>query len=388
MKITDIRETTISLRSPIRNAWIDFSEMTTSLVVVVSDVIRDGKPLFGLGFNSNGRYAVGSLIRDRIAPRLLAANPSDLIDIDRATFDPIKCHEIMMRNEKPGGHGERSVAVGAVDMALYDLSAKVLEVPLWKYLADRFSEKQANKKVFVYAAGGYYVPGKTLSDLQDEMRSYLALGYKHVKIKIGGAELDEDRRRIEAVLEVTGDGQFLMVDANGRLDSVEAIQYAEVLKPYGLFWYEEPCDPLDYFAHSEVSKNYENPMATGENLFSAQEGINLLRYAGMRPDRDFIQIDPALAGGLTEYLKFLHQMKDFGWSAQRCIPHGGHQFTLHIAAALGLYGNESYPGVFEPIGGFADGVEVVDGYVELTDVMGIGIEHKAALMSEFQKLLK
>ena len=113
-----------------------------------------------------------------------------------------------------------------------------------------------------------------------------------------------------------------------------------------------------------------------------------MRYAGMRPDRDFIQIDPALAGGLTEYLKFLHQMKDFGWSAHRCIPHGGHQFTLHIAAALGLYGNESYPGVFEPIGGFADGVKVVDGHVELNDVIGIGIEHQAALMNEFQKLLK
>lgn len=387
MKITEIRETTISLRSPIRNAWIDFSEMTTSLVVVKSDVVRDGKPLCGFGFNSNGRYAVGSIIRDRLAPRLTSANPDDLLDDARSTFDPVKCHEVMMRNEKPGGHGDRSVACGAIDMAAFDLTAKVLDVPLWKYLSDRFSTSSANRKVFVYAAGGYYVPGKSLQDLQDEMRSYRALGYQHVKMKIGGADLAEDLRRIEAVLEVTGDGKYLLVDANGRLNTDAAIAYAKALQPYNLFWYEEPCDPLDYFAHSEVTKHYKNPMATGENLFSAQEGINLLRYAGMRPDRDFVQIDPALAGGLSEYLKFLQQMPDFGWSAERCIPHGGHQFTLHIAAALGLYGNESYPGIFEPIGGFADGVEVIDGYVELSDAVGIGIENKKVLMDEYRKLL-
>ena len=237
MRITDIRETTISLRSPIRNAWIDFSEMTTSLVVVKSDVIRDGNPLCGFGFNSNGRYAVGSLIRDRLGPRLKAASSGDLLDNTRPTFDPVKCHEVMMRNEKPGGHGDRSVACGAIDMALYDLTAKVLEVPLWKYLSDRFSKNSANRKVFVYAAGGYYVPGKSAHDLQDEMRSYLDMGYQHIKMKIGGADLVEDLRRIEAVLKVVGDGKYLLVDANGRLSTAAAIEYAKALEPYNLFWY-------------------------------------------------------------------------------------------------------------------------------------------------------
>lgn len=387
MKITDIREQTISLRSSIRNAWIDFSEMTTSLVVVQSDVIRNGKQICGLGFNSNGRYAVGSIIRDRLAPRLLQADPASLLDDAETTFDPVKCHRVMMQNEKPGGHGDRSVACGSVDMALYDLAAKILGVPLWHFLANRFSNGKANRSVFVYAAGGYYVPGKTHHDLQDEMRDYLALGYRHVKMKIGGTDLADDLRRIEAVLDVVGDGHFLMVDANGRLDLTTAVTYAKALEPFGLFWYEEPCDPLDYQAHAEVTKHYGGAMATGENLFSFQEGINLLRYAGMRNDRDFIQIDPALAGGLTEYMKFLNAMPELGWSANRCIPHGGHQFTLHIAAAFDMYGNESYPGVFEPIGGFADGVNVVDGYITLPDTDGIGIELKRELMGSFAPIL-
>ena len=213
--------------------------------------------------------------------------------------------------------------------------------------------------MFVYAAGGYYYPGKDDEKLKDEMRSYLDRGYSVVKMKIGGAPLAEDCRRIEAVLEHAGaPGQRLCVDANGRFDLKTAVDYAKAMAQYDLFWYEEAGDPLDYELQAELAQHYANPMATGENLFSMQDARNLIRYGGMRPDRDWLQFDCALSYGLVEYLRTLDMLKDHGWSPSRCVPHGGHQMSLAIAAGLGLGGNESYPDLFQPYGGFPDGVKV------------------------------
>src|SRR5580698_6201750 len=217
MRIAEIREVTAPISSPIANAYIDFSKMTCSLVAVVTDVIRDGRTVIGYGFNSNGRYGQGGLIRDRCAPRVLEAESSSLLSDCEDNLDPDKIWRTLMRNEKPGGHGERSVAVGTIDMAVWDATAKIAGQPLFRLLADRYGHT-ANPRVFVYAAGGYYYPGKDLSALRAEMRSYLDRGYTVVKMKIGGAPLDEDRQRIEAVLAEIGSEAQLAVDANGRFN--------------------------------------------------------------------------------------------------------------------------------------------------------------------------
>jgi L-alanine-DL-glutamate epimerase-like enolase superfamily enzyme len=265
-------------------------------------------------------------------------------------------------------------------MAVWDAVAKIADVPLYRLLADRYRAGEADERVFVYAAGGYYQPGKGLDALQDEMRGYLDLGYAVVKMKIGGAPLADDLRRIEAVLEVVGgDGQRLAVDANGRFDLPTALAYAKALAPYNLRWYEEAGDPLDYALQAELANHYEYAMATGENLFSMQDARNLIRYGGLRPDRDILQFDPALSYGLVEYLRTLAMLGDHGWSPRRCIPHGGHQLALNLAAGLGLGGNESYPGVFQPFGGFADDIPVVNGYVRPGDTPGFGFERKSNL---------
>ncbi|RZJ00883.1 MAG: mandelate racemase [Brevundimonas sp.] len=386
MRIVDIREMTASIASPIANAYIDFSKMTCSVVAVVTDVVRNGRPVIGYGFNSNGRYGQGPLMRDRFLPRLLDARPADLVDEANENLDPFAIWKTMMSNEKPGGHGERSVAVGTLDMAVWDAVAKIAGVPLYRLLADRYRGGVADDKVWVYAAGGYYYPGKDDSQLKAEMQSYVDRGYGVVKMKIGGAPLAEDLRRIEAVLEIVGTGDRLAVDANGRFDLDTAVAYAEALKPYGLFWYEEAGDPLDYALQAELSKHYERPMATGENLFSHQDARNLLRYGGMRPDRDFLQFDCALSYGLVEYLRTLDVLAEEGWSSRRVVPHGGHQMSLNIAAGLHLGGNESYPDVFQPFGGFADHLRVEEGYVGLPDIPGIGFEAKSALYAVMREL--
>jgi L-alanine-DL-glutamate epimerase-like enolase superfamily enzyme len=384
MKIISVHEGIVPISSSIRNAWIDFSKMDCSIVAIVSDVMRDGEPIVGYGFNSNGRYSAGEILRRRAIPRLLDADPDALLD-EAGDLDPTRAWDIMMNNEKPGGHGERSVAVGVMDMALFDLAAKIADKPLYRYLSDKYGDGQPDDSVFVYAAGGYYAPGKTLKDLQDEMRGFLDMGYNVVKMKIGGADLKEDLQRIDAVLEVLGgDGSRLAVDVNGRFDLATALEYGKAIEPYNLFWYEEVGDPLDYRLNAVLSENYSGRIATGENLFSLQDARNLIRYAGMRPDRDIIQVDPALSYGLTEYLRVQQMLKDHGWSSRQCIPHGGHQFSLHIAAALKLGGNESYPGEFQPTGGFADGAAVENSRVGLTEIPGIGFEGKAA----FYKVLR
>jgi D(-)-tartrate dehydratase len=393
VQIVDIRERTFPISSPIRNAYIDFSRMTLSLVAVVTDVVRDGRPVVGYGFNSNGRYGQGSMMRERFIPRVLEADPSGLLDDQRDNIDPAKVWAAMMCNEKPGGHGERSVAVGTIDMAVWDAVAKIENRPLYDLLAERYGSGRADRKVFVYAAGGYYYPGQDIGALTDEMRGYLDRGYSVIKQKIGGNldqhdqhGLDQDRRRIEATLAILGPGQQLAVDANGRFDRETALEYADLLAEYDLFWYEEPVDPLDYQLHAEVARAYHRPLATGENLFSVQDARNLIRYAGLRPDRDWLQFDCALSYGLVEYLRILEMLDDHGWSRSRCIPHGGHQMSLNIAAGLGLGGNESYPDLFQPFGGFPDGVEVQDGYLIMPELPGIGFEHKSDLYPLMREL--
>jgi L-alanine-DL-glutamate epimerase-like enolase superfamily enzyme len=240
--------------------------------------------------------------------------------------------------------------------------------------------------VFVYAAGGYYYPGKGLDVLRSEMMSYVERGYTVVKMKIGGASLEDDRSRIEAVLEAIGDRAQLAVDANGRFDLDAAIAYAKMLREYPLFWYEEAGDPLDYQLQACLADHYPGPMATGENLFSHQDARNLLRYGGMRPDRDWLQFDCALSYGLCEYLRTLEVLRAEGWSPRRCIPHGGHQMSLNIAAGLGLGGNESYPDLFQPYGGFPDGVQVEDGHIHMPDLPGIGFEGKSDLIRVMREL--
>jgi L-alanine-DL-glutamate epimerase-like enolase superfamily enzyme len=387
MKIVDVRQTTVPIASTMKNAYIDFSKMDVSVIAIITDVERDGHRVVGYGFNSNGRYAPHGLLRDRFIPRLTEADPPSLLADDGQNFDPHRIWTTLMTGEKPGGHGERSVAVGVIDMAVWDVVAKVEGKPLYRVLADRYRNGEVDDKVWVYAAGGYYEPGKDLAALQTEMQGYLDLGYTTVKMKIGGAPLAEDLRRIEAVLEIVdGEGSRLAVDANGRFDLETALAYANALAGYGLRWYEEAGDPLDYELQARVGEVYPHPLATGENLFSVHDARNLIRYGGMRPDRDVLQFDCALSYGLVEYLRTLEMLDEHGWSRRTVVPHGGHQISLNMAAGLGLGGNESYPGVFQPFGGFADTIPVENGYVALPDAPGIGFELKGPLYAVMREL--
>ncbi|NWO09177.1 mandelate racemase/muconate lactonizing enzyme family protein [Chromohalobacter salexigens] len=383
MRITDIKEARVSIASDIANAYISFAKMDVSILAIYTDAKVDGRQVVGYGFNSNGRYAQSGLLRERFLPRLEEADPASLLDDSGRNLDPFKVWVTVMANEKPGGHGERSVAVGIIDMAIWDIVAKVENKSLAQLLAERFGDGEVDKRVSVYAAGGYYHPGKEIQGLQEEMRDYLEMGYVATKMKIGGVPLEEDLPRVEAALEVVGEASRLAVDANGRFGLQDTLAFADGLAPFGVRWYEEAGDPLDYALQRQLCEHYAGPTATGENLFSHQDVRNLLRHGGMRPDRDILQMDPVLSYGLVEYMRMLDELRIRGWSPRQCIPHGGHQFALNIAAGLKLGGNESYPRVFAPFGGFADSTPVENGYVAIPAMPGIGFEDKAELMKVF-----
>ncbi len=374
MKITRIVQKTYPLNSHIRNAVIDFSQMTMSVVAIHTDKKVNGKNVVGYGFNSNGRYSQGGIMTARIIPRLLKAEPEELTEKHAENLDPFRMFDKMMENEKPGGHGDRSVAVGTLDMAIWDIVAKVEQKPLYQLLGERYNEGIHKNDIYVYAAGGYYYPGKDNTALQDEFARYLDMGFESCKMKVGGTDISTDCKRIEAAIKVLCDGSRLAVDVNGAFNLPEALRFLDEIEKYKLKWYEEPVDPLDYLALAAVAEYSKTPVATGENIFSMQDSRNLVLYGGMNPDRDLLQMDPVLSYGLVEYLKILDVVKAHGWSPARCIPHGGHQFGLHIAAGLGLYGMESYPDVFSPFGKFSPDMKIENGRVSLPDVPGIGYE--------------
>ncbi|GAB3412285.1 enolase-like domain-containing protein [Flindersiella endophytica] len=389
MRITDVRVAEAPIASSMSNAVIDFSKMTVSVVAIETDVTVDGEQVVGYGFNSNGRYAQTGMLNQRILPRLRSTDPAVLCDAVTGLLDPVAARSVMLSNEKPGGHGDRAVAVGLVDMALWDAVSKAAGKPLFRVLHERFDlVASPAESVWVYAAGGYYHPGGSLDDLRGEMRSYLDLGYVDLKLKIGGASLADDLARIEAVLGILPSGSRLAVDANGRFKLRQALAYAKALEAYDLLWFEEPCDPLDYAGHATLAEAYPGRLATGENLFSVQEVRNLLRHGGLRPHLDTLQMDPALSYGVSEYAEMLGELSSRGWSARRCCPHGGHQYNLAVAAAFGLGGCESYPQVFQPFGGFADAMPVEAGRVRLPETPGIGIEGKSALRDVIHRLFQ
>jgi L-alanine-DL-glutamate epimerase-like enolase superfamily enzyme len=379
MRIVKILECSPSLRSTMRNAFIDFSRMTISVVALVTDVVRDGRPVVGFGFNSNGRYAQGGVLRERLIPRILEAHPDCLLDPAGENFDPARIHACLLQNEKPGGHGERAFAVGAIDAAVWDAIAKIEGKPLYRVFSERFNDGRYDDRVNVYPGGGYYDADKGIRGLVDEMQAYRDDGYTLMKMKVGGAPLDEDRARIEAVLQVTGGGGNLAVDANGALDLDTARAYAECLDAYGLAWFEEPVDPLDYQAHADLAADCATPIAVGENLFSLADARNLVRHAGLRSDRDWLQFDPSLCYGPTEFIAMVQMCRELGWSPRRQSPHGGQLLGLALAAGLQLGGTETYPLVFQPFGGFGDDARVVDGQISPTEIPGVGVESKAEL---------
>jgi L-alanine-DL-glutamate epimerase-like enolase superfamily enzyme len=386
MRIVAVRERTVDLASATRNSSISFDAMTASTVAVHTDARKNGQPIVGLAFDSVGRYGHGALLRERFIPRLLAADPDDYAD-GRGGIDPHRAWAVLMKNEKPAGHGERCGAVGLIDAALWDIAAKAAGEPLWRLLAKRCGGSDANGRIAVYASGGHYRPSNDLPSLRDDVRRAIDRGHRRIKIKIGGASLGDDLERIEAVLRVIERGMSLAVDGNGTFDRAKAVQYLDALAQFPLAWIEEPVHPLDFELHRDIAERSSIPLATGENLFSRDDARNLLRYAGLRKDRDLLQFDISLSYGLVEYLRILGDLEEHGWRRERCAPHAGHLLAMNAVAGLGLGFAEVAMDTATLFGALTSGIPVDDGMATLSSAPGTGFEQLRIFNDVFDGLL-
>jgi L-alanine-DL-glutamate epimerase-like enolase superfamily enzyme len=358
LKIVELRERTVSIAAPMRNAAIGFGEMTASAVAMVSD-----RGITGYAFDSIGRYGKGALLRERFFPRLVGQS---LVD-GNGLIDPPAFARAAMKNEKSGGHGERPGAVALIEAAAWDLRAKAQGVPLWRCIADYYGTK-GETTIDVYASCGHF---RTDDVLTDEVRRAVDAGYRCVKIKVAG-KIDADLTRLERAAAALPSGTQWAVDANG---AAVGAAWFEAMSPFKLAWIEEPAPPLDFELLSQLAA-LGQPIATGENLFSYDDARNLVRYGGLRPERDFIQVDPLLSYGLGEYVRILEL-----WPRKHLLPHAGHLFAAHCVAALGLGRAEAAPDSSLVYGGYWDGVRVHAGRVQIPDIPGAGFEAKANLFA-------
>ena len=387
MHMTDIRVDTVSVSPAVRNAAISFAGMTASAVAVLTDQTREGAQVIGFGFDSVGRYAHSGLLCERFIPRLLNAEPESLLAAD-GNLDPAVVWRTVMRDEKPGGHGERAGAVGLLDSAIWDIVAKLEDKPLWRVLAERYRDgaMPSNEQVPTYASGGHYGTDGRDHDIRSELAAMRDLGHTRFKIKGGGESIDGDRQRIEAALEVVGAGEHLAIDLNGTFDKRRAETFLDAVAPYGLAWIEEPCDPLDFELHADLCRRYNTPIGVGENVFSLADARNLLRHGGLREQSDILQFDIALSYGIVEYVRILELAESRGWSRTSFYPHAGHIFSLHAVAGLGLGSHETGTDATSLMGGYPQGCAVDNGMVSLPQAPGVGFEQKQNLYEIMRKL--
>jgi L-alanine-DL-glutamate epimerase-like enolase superfamily enzyme len=370
----DCRERTVPIGADMRNASIGFGAMTASALALVSDGVT------GYAFDSIGRYGKGALLRERFIPRLLATKPEALLD-NEGLIDPAACARAAMADEKPGGHGERPGAIGLIEAAAWDLRSKTQGVPLWKSIAKYF-RREANPKIAVYASCGHF---RTDDVLTFEVKKAIDAGYACVKIKVAG-EIDADLKRLERAAASLPRHATWAVDVNGGLQEEKMNAWLDALAPFKLAWIEEPAPPLDFERLKACASASATPIATGENLFSFDDARNLLRYGGLQPERDFVQVDPLLSYGVGEYARIVAAFEAAGWKRAQFLPHAGHLFAAHCVAGLGLGMAEAAPDASLPYGGYWDGVRVDGGRVTIPDAPGAGYERKANLYALLESL--
>jgi D(-)-tartrate dehydratase len=383
MKIVGIQEEAIKLNLSLSNSMFSFKEMTTSIVKVTID--NGSKLINGYAFNSTGRYACGAQMRNRFIPRILDHNQNDILR-SNGDIDTKKVVKKMLTGEKPGGDMERSVAIGTIEIALWDALAKNYDLPLYKYINNIYPEYNTTNKMFCYVGGGYYDEKKTLDDLAVEVQNNFDNGYRLMKIKVGGAPIKEDIERIERVIKVTGSPEKVALDANGGLTKDNYLEYAKQLSSYGLRWFEEPVQPSDYEGYNKFIEHYGSSVAGGENLYSEQDIYNLIKHGGFRVGKDVLQIDMPQSYGISYFKDCLDRLKQVNWSLDQITPHGGNQMSLHIACGFGLSMCEAYPNVFGVFSGYDDSYIVNDGYITLSDRPGIGFEGQNDLFNLFSEM--
>lgn len=360
MKITKIDVETYEwpLPTPLSNGKITHTKTGMNLVKIETD---EGITGFGQGYT---KPIIKSAIR-QFAEMLIGEDP---IDVERL-------YELMWNPKRVGRRGLTTQAISAIDIALWDVRGKAANLPVYKLLGG------FRQTIPAYMAGGYYAEGKGLKDLQEEMTSYVEAGARAIKMKIGLLSHREDIERVRAVRKAVGDDVKLMLDANCAYRTYEAVQIAQRLEEFDIFWFEEPVAPDDYEGFRRLSEMTTIPLAAGENEYTRYGFRDLIATGGV----PILNPDAKIMGGITEATKVmaLAQAHDLA-----VAPHGAQEVHIHLATA---YSNsiilEYYPKNFDPMAGlrFTDPLMLdSDGNVRVLDLPGLGMEPAYANIEKYR----
>lgn len=302
-------------------------------------------------------------IQSEIFPRIKGENP---LFVERI-WDRMYHH-----NRKPVAKGDYIRAMGAVDIAVWDLVGKALNLPVYKVLG------AYNERIRVYAAGGYYEDGKGLKELAKEMEEYAAEGFRAVKMKVGGEPMKLDAERVRAVRDAVGPGVDVLIDANNKWAAYDAIRFGRMVEKYDVYWFEEPVEPDDFAGCADVKRALDIPVVAGENEFTRWGCRDLIEH----DCADILNLDTVIAGGITEYRKIAAMA-----SAHHIpvAPHGNPFMAVHLLASTpNTLIMETYPAVESKHNLALPLFPVKDGYIIAPEKPGIGIDPDPGIVAKYR----
>jgi len=335
-------------RKPITNGRHTYTHAGLDLVKIETD-----EGITGLGLGGGG--PIGRATVEHLKGELLGEDP---IAVERLW------HKLWVP-KLIGRRGLTTRAISAIDIALWDIRAKVAGLPLYKLLGGY------RDRVPTYIAGGYYEEGKGLAELAREMEENVALGARAIKMKVGAVPIREDVERVATVRRAIGPDVQLLVDANCAYRHYQAIQFAKRIEEFDVFWFEEPVAPDDYEGHRKLAAATTIPIATGENEYTRYGFRDLIAHDAAA----ILNADAMVLGGVTEFMKVaaLAQAHDLD-----IAPHGAQEVHVHLVAAIanGLI-LEFYRDTVDPMWGkvYHHTLRLNDdGTVSPPDVPGIGLD--------------
>jgi L-alanine-DL-glutamate epimerase-like enolase superfamily enzyme len=350
MKIVDIKTERYRWPrpKPVTNGKHTYTHVNFGLIKIDTD---EGITGIGLGLGTE----ISNHIIDYLKPLLIGEDPVDVERLWHKMWDP----------KLLGRRGLSTHAISSIDIGLWDLKAKLAGLPLYKLLGGY------RNRIPAYIAGGYYVEGKGLKELQEEMLEYISWGARSVKMKVGALPLREDAKRVKAVREAIGTDVKLLVDANCAYRYYEAIQFAKLIEEYEPYWFEEPVSPDDYEGLSKIAEKTTIPLATGENEYTRYGFRDLIAQKAV----PILNPSPKVLGGVTEFMKIAAHAQAYDLDI---APHGSQDINIHLVTAIanGLI-LEYYPVQFDPMWGKIYNHTLKlnnDGTVNPPNLPGIGVD--------------
>ena len=348
-------------RLPPASPWEDATNKVEGLEFVIVE-IRTASGLVGTGFTYSvdiGGTAIRTLIEDYLA--------NLVIGMDARDYERIWTK--LNRQSRRLGLGVNSMAIAAIDIAIWDLLGKHHGQPLYRLLGG------ARGRIASYISEINLRASDSVEDLLRRVEDYQAQGYGTVKIKIGREDFDEDLERIEKVIERLGSGRRLLVDLNQKWSASEAISKGAELDRFGLGWIEEPLLYQDISGHAALKRAIRTPVALGESMYSKHQFLDYLRADAV----DVVQADVAFVGGITEWLKIAHMAQAFG---KPVAPHYMMELSLHLLCGVenSFMLENVVGGSFTELGLLEEPITVVNGFGTPSEKPGHGIAFdKAAL---------